>query len=447
MGKILITDDEEDIRDILEIILDSEFDNEIVKAESGNHAISILKEESNFDVILSDYTMNDGTGGDLYCFNRDHNNHPFILISGGYLEDYKEMSDFESSNQMNKFLEKPIPEDKLIDQVKKILNSQDKKPQEHEYIKININYLRKNPEQSFDIYIQLPGEKYLKIFKKEDPIDINRLNTYESKGQKHIHIRAEDFKSFYEKATECLFKKIKESTSSEMTFSLAGETISYTSDALENIGVNQSQFRLVNAAAEACIENLKNCDQINKVLGPLLKSQGYLISHSMTALHISHMIIKETKYKSSNILEKMAYASLLHDISLSKFDHLSEINCQDSDEFTKLKYDEKKIVLNHSNKSADLALKIKDIPNDVDNIIRDHHERPNSKGFPRGLSAGQINPLSCVFILSLEVADYFYFHKINNDSLAILIKHLRENFSSGNFAPPMKALTESVLKN
>jgi len=82
MNKILVVDDEEDIREIVSMVLETHFDCEVVESYSGNDAIRIIKENKDLKVIICDYRMPDGNGGDVYKFLRQENIEiPYIMIS------------------------------------------------------------------------------------------------------------------------------------------------------------------------------------------------------------------------------------------------------------------------------------------------------------------------------------------------------------------------------
>jgi len=63
--KLLLVDDESDIIDVLreELIDKIRLDpNMIMQTSSGNSAIQLLQSGKEFDLIISDYSMNDGNG-------------------------------------------------------------------------------------------------------------------------------------------------------------------------------------------------------------------------------------------------------------------------------------------------------------------------------------------------------------------------------------------------
>lgn len=117
--KILLADDEELIVEMYEIILESEFKCEFLKASNGNEALALLSIHHDIDLIISDYNMPIANGGKVYAYNTAHHNLPFFLVSGGEIEDYSDFKNFIQTNPLNKFLNKPFNEEHLIEAVKK----------------------------------------------------------------------------------------------------------------------------------------------------------------------------------------------------------------------------------------------------------------------------------------------------------------------------------------
>lgn len=118
--KILIVEDEEMLLDLFEMLICDELDCEITKASNGNEAIDILNQDSDFQLIISDYKMPYVSGGELFHFNSSRQNIPFFLFSGGELEDYAELSSFNQSNSNNRFFNKPFNEKLLIAEIKRL---------------------------------------------------------------------------------------------------------------------------------------------------------------------------------------------------------------------------------------------------------------------------------------------------------------------------------------
>ena len=103
--RILIVEDEIDLLDIfVGIVEDISDDYEVITASSGNKALSILKDVGSVDLIISDYNMDDGNGGILYNYSKENGDPPFILISGGFIDDYPEFQDFLKNTKNKIFI-------------------------------------------------------------------------------------------------------------------------------------------------------------------------------------------------------------------------------------------------------------------------------------------------------------------------------------------------------
>ncbi len=122
MKKILICDDDQNIREILEMVITIEFEVEITMAIDGLDAIAKLKENPSFDLIISDNNMPLANGIDVYNFNKINASSPFILLSGDGEGSIAEFEGF-NENPYNSVVPKPWEDHELMDAVKPVLSA------------------------------------------------------------------------------------------------------------------------------------------------------------------------------------------------------------------------------------------------------------------------------------------------------------------------------------
>ena len=80
MAKILVIEDEDDIRSLLEVILEG---HETTLAINGKNATEILKEGNTFDLIITDLRMPLMGGKEfIWNFRKENKNTPIIVMSG-----------------------------------------------------------------------------------------------------------------------------------------------------------------------------------------------------------------------------------------------------------------------------------------------------------------------------------------------------------------------------
>jgi len=117
MASILVVDDENLVRGIVEEILTSQ-GHEVIQATSGNEAIKMCGERT-FDLVISDLSMPLMNGFDLIsALRRLQKNLPVLAISGVYTGDLLKAVKLLGAKAI---LEKPFGPDDLKGAVDKIL--------------------------------------------------------------------------------------------------------------------------------------------------------------------------------------------------------------------------------------------------------------------------------------------------------------------------------------
>src|SRR5690606_14658218 len=144
---------------------------------------------------------------------------------------------------------------------------------------------------------------------------------------------------------------------------------------------------------------------------------------------------------SKTTMDKLVYASVLCDITLAVRPELLKI--QNLQEFEKLKNslteEDQKIFLSHPKDAANLIKRyFTTAPPDTDVLAYQHHELPDGSGFPMGLRADKISPLSALFIVASEFS--YYFLKDDEPTLDDFILKCHSRFDFMNFRKVIKAL-------
>jgi response regulator RpfG family c-di-GMP phosphodiesterase len=445
---ILIVDDEPEILDILEILIESEFDVQLIRAKSGNEAIEHLKKYEDIKLIISDYTMSDGSGGDLFNYNKSEKNLPFILVSGGFIQDYKDMTDLFTVRIENGFIQKPVDDSKLFSLIRAAVkfeeDSDDSCDSSSEFKKVNIIHAIYFLERNRDIYLNIGKKKFLKVINEGELTCTDQLQRYKEKGENYIYILKNDFDFYVKEILSNLEVKIKNSSTFSDTITIGALGYEFVHSSLVDMGLTKEHVELLNGVVDKCVKNLMKKPKVEVLLNSFFKEKGYLVSHSLTCVYTSFMICSYLDYANESVIEKLVYASLLHDLGLTDKNLSEVINCND-DKFKSLQQRDQKQVLNHMFESVKLLEGFDMIPNDVENIIAEHHENASGTGFPRGLSASRLAPLSAVFILSLRFSHFLYFNEFKS-GVDDFIEDLQSNYNKGSFKKPLAGLITSIKK-
>jgi two-component system chemotaxis response regulator CheY len=121
-GKIMVVEDEEDVREAIKLQLESANYN-VLEAENGEEAINILKSESNMincGLILCDIRMPKVNGLECIAYFRDQAPGIPIVVVTGFPD--TEMAVDLMSKGVKDYLVKPVEKAKLLAVVEKMVS-------------------------------------------------------------------------------------------------------------------------------------------------------------------------------------------------------------------------------------------------------------------------------------------------------------------------------------
>jgi putative nucleotidyltransferase with HDIG domain len=169
------------------------------------------------------------------------------------------------------------------------------------------------------------------------------------------------------------------------------------------------------------------------------QKNSYTAGHSSRVAHYSKLIAKEMRLSDSDC-ELVRKAATLHDIG--------KIGIEDSVFFkpSKLNADERKRVQEHVELSYKALSEIS-IFDDVKEIVRNHHERYDGGGYPRG-TLGQKTPLLAQILAQADAFDAMTTHRVykNKKSISEAFKEISE-LSGKQFNPEIVKATLEALKD
>jgi response regulator RpfG family c-di-GMP phosphodiesterase len=136
------------------------------------------------------------------------------------------------------------------------------------------------------------------------------------------------------------------------------------------------------------------------------KEGGYIPAHSIYLGKVACALAHKVGWRSQSTYFKLTLAAFLHDISL-KEDRLATVF--DLELFEKSgngEPEEIREIRIHPARSAEYARQFQEIPSEVEQIVAQHHERPDGTGFPRGLVVRYFTPLSALFVIAQDLIEY-----------------------------------------
>jgi response regulator RpfG family c-di-GMP phosphodiesterase len=450
--KILLVDDEPEILNLLEIMLESEYDLSIVKASNGLDAHEVLKENSDIKIILSDYSMPKANGGKLYQFNTSKTNLPFILMTAGSLDDYEEFKTFYKDNELNAFLEKPADDEEIFKCINKVLDRQKSSrgngsfPNEiektSEYKKVKPQFLTRFAHQDFNLYLEIGTGKFVQVATATNKDMKNVIKHYEPKNVDYFYLEKEDYNTFLQNTKDLLESPVKEEPQNlqEVTFAALDLAFTVAQEQLDALKISKMHQDFVNRSMDRVLTSIKENNDLFKILKNYLTQDDYLVEHSILNIYFTSYLLNKLNWSNDQTVKQMMYACFYHDLEirdqrLGKIRSLSELT--DANEI--------EIVKEHTKKAGERMEALKGINHDAYKIILDHHELPDGSGFPQGLQSSNTPPMSCVFILSHDVVDFLIENNFQTQYLASKFQEMEATWNQGNYKRIFSCAREILL--
>lgn len=437
MKQILIVDDVEDIREILAVYILNQIEANIFQAESGQEALDIFKNHPQIDLIISDYNMPNGNGGFLYKKIRESSQVPFILHTTeppNRYPDFKEATNFTH-------VSKPILRESFFKVLHEILSGDAKAVRRPKYVPVSLNLLKKSVILPGDIFVRLGTDNFVKIAHQGNTLVKDDFNKYANKNIKHFYIEPKASLQMMAQLHDILNLTDVDNT---QALQMTSATVDFLMNAKEELGFSKEVQDLTNKNINKVLKLAESSPQISTLLKKwnFDENSEFADRCTMIAL-ISTTIAKRLNWVSDKTADKLAFAALLHDISLDlhQISQLRELLEKVGDKKFQ-KSPEGKAFLHHPLKAAEILQKWPQSPPDVDTIVAQHHEKPDSSGFPHGLNHMRISPLSAVFIVAQDLADYIVTKK-GSGSIQDWIKLKKDYYIRGEF----KKIIETIAEN
>lgn len=290
--------------------------------------------------------------------------------------------------------------------------------------------LKKTP---CDIFLQLGHDKNVKLFNCNELVDEDAVTKYIEKNVKSILVKKSDYKTIIEELSLQIFSKLEQASNIGGEVKLVAEMAAYKSviEKAREFGITETTAKSVERAIESSLKSFSSKLKISQILQKIMRGQDYLTEHSLMLSYVSGQICLGTSWSSTQSLQKLSMASLLHDSFLnSHLASLHDLNPQKIDSLPKELQEE---VRQHIIKAAGIIAEGIHVFPDVEDIIMHHHEKPDQSGYPKNIDPVNLSPMSCLFIISHDYVDHIYSKSADMPSLNKIKQNFIEKYSKGNF--------------
>jgi len=283
-----------------------------------------------------------------------------------------------------------------------------------EYLPIRVSTLRGDQPIDFDAYIKI-NEKHILYLRKGDSFEGDRLNRLKAKNLKKMFIVAEneaDYRTYLTRNIDMAFDK-----SAGKSYEVRGQIIQGHQQSLgEAVIENPDDEKSYSEAKESSsrfIEylNAEDPQSVNSILNIENLDQN-VAHHGVTVSTLSVALAKSLGVTDPKKLQLLSLGALLHDI---EHFYSGIFIARALKDFTA---DELRLYKTHPSTGAVIAQGKRHFDSTVINIIAQHEEYVDGKGFPNGLVEAKMDPLA-VMVASANAYDRLMtFEKVPRRELA-----------------------------
>lgn len=308
---------------------------------------------------------------------------------------------------------------------------------------IPVVHLLKHPHlfQGVEVHVRV-AEKFVKLNFAQDSFT-QILDKLKDKGVIHVYLHEEDFSKVIAHFQNTLSSKsfYDPTTTDEQKVEVSATAMTLARDFIKTFGVNKEVIEVMKAANGKIQEILGTSPGLHAFVKRFKNSCSEEFLKVNVTNFLAGMLIDQFPWKSPLIVQKTMLAGMMCDITLSPAD-FEAIKRFETDG-TPL--DE--TVRRHPLAVAEILTRKRDlIPAETITIVEQHHERPDGKGFPHGITTTRFNQLSAIFIVSQRFVDMLFESQFDYKKHHEMIQRLKAVYHGGPFDKTLDALINTVDK-
>ncbi len=436
--KLMILDDNDRFRQFLIATLEERLGEiDVVEVTSARTAIMLFESDPYFQGFIASLDLKKGSFMEVFQHFRSREyTVPFITYSN---------EDQDLNLPHLPFLHKD-EKDQFSQFTKKLFETPPFVQSPHgpeQYSRIRLFFFWRFHKLDFPLFVRLNDDKYVKVLNPDEHYGPEFLEKYHDKGIDYLYVRSQDFSKF---ALSLYKKPIVEIDETLPEEEKARRKTQFIQHMALTVGITPDVVESAQENVDGIIAEAKERKTLIKLLHILEKGSTYNSDHATLLCYLTAAMCDELGWTTRRSKEKLGFASLFHDISLTD-PRLAVVNYRSVKALDRFESALKQRYLEHPLKGADLVLEITNEYPQVDTIISQHHERPDGSGFPYGRDFNQITPLACLFIVAHDFVSRAYERNFDLTKPQEILDDMLGEYTQGHFMKCMIALQTVVTKN
>lgn len=401
-NKVLIIDDRPQISELLSENLRAYVNSETTTVEDLEKALSFLKAQENFQLIICRNQIKDEkVGSTISLFLSSHSQKIPLIVLGA--KDEIEREDIPHIHN----LKEPFDIKDLIQTSGSYLSITAKEMANlkvQQYWPVSINFFIPGVIINQNIFQKNPDGSYIKLFSKGMKITFEAKQLLNTTHTQEVYVQSSDRLSIVNDLTTQTIelledKSISVSQKSKNTENVQNLIFNLASD----LGVQEATVKLADTAIDSMIEVCQEDDSLTKLMNRVLNNKhGFMYQHCLLSTYFSYHLLSLSPYATEEQMKLLAFIAFFHDISLVDPDHHS-YQTDEEVEASNLPADDKRKILDHAALSASIVNKFSGIPFGVGTLIKQHHGNKSGRSISK--LSQVLSPIAAIFVVSESWAE------------------------------------------
>lgn len=436
---VCLIDRDENFLSIMTTALKNFYGGDILASTTDDHAIKVLNASPKPEMIVVDYQL-------LMKSEKFRNflitNHAFVPVIATTREEISQAEAIKKCSLITMVLEKPLDTQEFGYLVRKITTAPLQTPA---YVPVSFSLLMNLGDFHADLFLKLSESNYIKVIHKEDEFTPDQIQRLKAKGFDQAFIKASTCNEFLEMVSSHLETKSAFRPSSQQS-SFAMDALEHIEETARFLGWNSDLLASTQKTIEASIKLLSKNEEIIKTITLKLADKRSLYAHHVGMMSFFLCVLgNQFKWVGESEKIKLVLATLLHDYTVDTelYQDIASWNEKLSNEYkdnSMIRYRQ------HPLEAAKLVQSIPSFPMDVEQIILQHHEKPDGTGFPRAISAARISYLSTLFILVEELVGYIGDGQYVEAGIEGFIINGKKTYTEGHFKKFFDIIVQQLNK-
>lgn len=441
--RFLIVEDQDMLRGVIVLTVDTLFPQSTIhQSATVKDAQTLLSSSGKpYDLIICDYDLLDGFGSQVYEHIRKSLGlkTPFLFQTSHPVERLVEMMTFNETELGNGYLKKPYTPSTLKKKIREMLGivqAPAVTPEIPKYIAIRTPFFLHYNTSLVDVFVK-EDEIYSRVISANMNYASSDITHLIEAGQSFLYVRQTDYDNFGKDAIH--FDFLTSDLAPSKNFRESWEShYEVARGLLQSYGISSSVFENSKMALDSVASHMNNLPSVTlQLISEQLHGGKYLSDHSLMVAILSTALVKGLAWDLKTLREKFVVAALFHDLTLTNQVAMIDLY---PDKLVTLSRADQKTYHDHPQKVAHFLSYSLSFSKDSENIILEHHERPDGTGFPRRLDASHIHSLSAVFIVAHEIIKEMYLSNFDPNAIGHIVRKVTSTHYQGNFAQLAKIL-------